>query len=186
MDEIIINLFKFNSVVLSILILSVTVFGVIVGSIGIYEGWLHSSGDDRFSTRRATVTGALLKMMIGGAAAVGAAVFYQLAGTFSVADDPTVKQVLNFGLGQSLSGTYCQRFQYSITIVFMILGTVAFFNGFRLAYQKSNGSQITWGQPINFFVGGVFCYFVNQITNMAAATLNMDIGLDKLCSALTS
>ncbi len=38
LTEIIINLFKANSILLSIMILSITIFGVIVGGMGLLEG----------------------------------------------------------------------------------------------------------------------------------------------------
>ena len=72
LTEIIINLFKANSILLSIMILSITIFGVIVGGMGLLEGYQYTSGNSRFSTRQATFTGAIMKLALGSAAAMGA------------------------------------------------------------------------------------------------------------------
>jgi hypothetical protein len=181
--EAIINLFKFNSVFLSIMILSITIFGVIVGGVGLLEGYQYSSGNSRFSTRQATFTGAIMKMAIGSAAALGAVVFYRMAGTFSLADDQTTSNVLDYAQNRSITGTYCQQFQYSVTLIWMIIGTVALFNAARTAYRKSNGEMITWGQPIAYLIGGIMCYFVNGITAMVANTIGLEVGLDNMCKA---
>ncbi|NSX94430.1 hypothetical protein [Agrobacterium tumefaciens] len=181
--EAIINLFKFNSVFLSIMILSITIFGVIVGGVGLLEGYQYSSGNNRFSTRQATFTGAIMKMTIGSAAALGAVVFYRMAGTFSLADDPTTSNVLDFAQQRSITGTYCQQFQYSVTLIWMIIGTVALFNAARTAYRKSNGEMIPWGQPIAYLIGGIMCYFVNGITAMVANSIGLEVGLDNMCKA---
>lgn len=181
--QIIINIFKFNSIFFAIMILSITLFGVIVGGMGLIEGYQHTTGNHRFSTRQATFTGALMKLAIGSAAAIGAVIFYQIGGTFSLSNDPTAKNVLDFAQSGSVTGTYCQKFQYSVTLIWMILGTVALFNAARLSYRKSNGEMIAWGQPINYLIGGVMCYFVNAITAMAAKTVGLEVGLDNLCKA---
>lgn len=181
--EAIINLFKFNSVFLSIMILSITIFGVIVGGVGLLEGYQYSSGNNRFSTRQATFTGAIMKMTIGSAAALGAVVFYRMAGTFSLADDPTTSNVLDFAQQRSITGTYCQQFQYSVTLIWMIIGTVALFNAARTAYRKSNGEMIPWGQPVAYLIGGIMCYFVNGITSMVANSIGLEVGLDNMCKA---
>lgn len=181
--EVIINLFKFNSVLLAIIILSITIFGVIVGGLGLLEGYQYTSGNSRFSTRQATFTGAIMKMAIGSAAAMGAVIFYRMAGTFSLADDPTTSNVLDYAQSGSISGTYCQQFQYSVTLIWMIIGTVALLNAARSAYKKSNGEMVSWSTPIYYLIGGIMCYFVNGITAMAANTIGLEVGLDNMCKA---
>lgn len=183
LSEVIINLFSVNSIIFAIMILSITVFGLIMGAMGLLEGYNYTTGNDRFSTRHATFSGSIMKLVLGSAAAVGAVLFYQMAGTFAVADDPTTANVLNYAQQRSISGTYCQQFHYSVTLIWMIIGTVALFNAFRTAYQKSNGETISWGTPIAYFIAGVLCYFVNGITAMAANTIGLNVGLDNLCRA---
>jgi hypothetical protein len=183
LTEIIVNLFKFNSIFFAVMILSITLFGVIVGGMGLLEGYQYSSGNHRFSTRQSTFTGAIMKMALGSAAAIGAVVFYRMAGTFSLADDPTTSNVLDYAQQGSITGTYCEQFQYSVTLIWMIIGTVALFNAARSAYRKSNGEMITWGQPVAYLIGGIMCYFVNGITAMAAKTIGLEVGLDNMCRA---
>lgn len=183
LSTIIVNLFSFNSILLSIMILSITLFGVIVGGLGLVEGYQYSTGDHRFSTRNATLTGFLSKMAIGGGAAVGAVLFYQMGTTFAVSGDPTTSSVLDFARKQSISGTYCEQFRYSITLIWMIIGTVALFNAFTTWTRKSNGEMIPARTPILYLVGGVLCYFVNGVTAMAAKTIGLDVGLENMCRA---
>jgi len=183
LTEIIINLFKANSILLSIMILSITIFGVIVGGMGLLEGYQYTSGNARFSTRQATFTGAIMKLALGSAAALGAVVFYRMAGTFSLADDPTTSNVLDFAQSGSITGTYCQQFQYSVTLIWMIIGTVALFNAARSAYRKSNGEMVPWSTPVYYLIGGIMCYFVNGITAMLAKTIGLEVGLDNMCRA---
>ncbi|GAA5544271.1 MULTISPECIES: hypothetical protein [Hyphomicrobiales] len=183
LTQIIINIFSFNSIVFSIMILSITLFGVIVGGMGLIEGYAYTTGNSRFSTRQASFSGALMKLAIGSAAAVGAVIFYQIGGTFSLGQNETTRNVLDYAQNGSISGTYCQQFHYSVTIIWMLIGTVALFNAARTAYRKSNGEMITWGQPILYLLGGIMCYFVNDITSMAANTIGLQVGLDNLCKA---
>lgn len=183
LTEIIISLFKANSVLLSIMILSITLFGVIVGGMGLLEGYQYTSGNSRFSTRSATFTGAIMKLALGSAAAMGAVVFYRMAGTFSLADDPTTSNVLDYAQSGSITGTYCQQFQYSVTLIWMIIGTVALFNAARSAYRKSNGEMVPWSTPIYYLIGGIMCYFVNGITAMVANTIGLEVGLENMCKA---
>lgn len=183
LTEIIINLFKFNSILLSIMILSITIFGVIVGGMGLLEGYQYTSGNSRFSTRQPTFTGAIMKLALGSAAAMGAVIFYRLAGTFSLAEDTTTSNVLDFAQNGSVSGTYCQQFQYSVTLIWMVIGTVAIFNAARSAYKKSNGEMVPWSTPVAYLIGGIMCYFVNGITAMIANTIGLEVGLDNLCKA---
>lgn len=183
LTEIIINLFKANSILLSIMILSITIFGVIVGGMGLLEGYQYTSGNSRFSTRQATFTGAIMKLALGSAAAMGAVIFYRLAGTFSLAEDATTSNVLDYAQSGSITGTYCQQFQYSLTLIWMIIGTVALFNAARSAYRKSNGEMVPWSTPVYYLIGGIMCYFVNGITAMAANTIGLEVGLDNMCKA---
>ncbi len=183
LTEIIINLFKANSILLSIMILSITIFGVIVGGMGLLEGYQYTSGNSRFSTRQATFTGAIMKLALGSAAAMGAVIFYRLAGTFSLAEDATTSNVLDYAQSGSITGTYCQQFQYSVTLIWMIIGTVALFNAARSAYRKSNGEMVPWSTPVYYLIGGIMCYFVNGITAMAANTIGLEVGLDNMCKA---
>ncbi|MCA1869567.1 hypothetical protein HW571_28560 [Agrobacterium genomosp. 3] len=183
LTEIIINLFKANSILLSIMILSITIFGVIVGGMGLLEGYQYTSGNSRFSTRQATFTGAIMKLALGSAAAMGAVIFYRLAGTFSLAEDATTSNVLDYAQSGSITGTYCQQFQYSVTLIWMIIGTVALFNAARSAYRKSNGEMVPWSTPVYYLIGGIMCYFVNGITAMIANTIGLEVGLDNMCKA---
>jgi len=183
LTEIIINLFKANSILLSIMILSITIFGVIVGGMGLLEGYQYTSGNSRFSTRQATFTGAIMKLALGSAAAMGAVIFYRLAGTFSLAEDATTSNVLDYAQSGSITGTYCQQFQYSVTLIWMIIGTVALFNAARSAYRKSNGEMMPWSTPVYYLIGGIMCYFVNGITAMIANTIGLEVGLDNMCKA---
>jgi hypothetical protein len=183
LTEIIISLFKANSVLLSIMILSITLFGVIVGGMGLLEGYQYTSGNSRFSTRAATFTGAIMKLALGSAAAMGAVVFYRMAGTFSLADDPTTSNVLDYAQSGSITGTYCQQFQYSVTLIWMIIGTVALFNAARSAYRKSNGEMVPWSTPVYYLIGGIMCYFVNGITAMVSNTIGLEVGLENMCKA---
>jgi hypothetical protein len=183
LTEIIINLFIANSILLSIMILSITIFGVIVGGMGLLEGYQYTSGNSRFSTRQATFTGAIMKLALGSAAAMGAVIFYRLAGTFSLAEDATTSNVLDYAQSGSITGTYCQQFQYSVTLIWMIIGTVALFNAARSAYRKSNGEMVPWSTPVYYLIGGIMCYFVNGITAMAANTIGLEVGLDNMCKA---
>lgn len=183
LTEIIINLFKANSILLSIMILSITLFGVIVGGMGLLEGYQYTSGNSRFSTRQATFTGAIMKLALGSAAAMGAVIFYRLAGTFSLAEDATTSNVLDYAQSGSITGTYCQQFQYSVTLIWMIIGTVALFNAARSAYRKSNGEMVPWSTPVYYLIGGIMCYFVNGITAMIANTIGLEVGLDNMCKA---
>lgn len=183
LSEIIINLFKANSIFLSIMILSITIFGVIVGGMGLLEGYQYTSGNSRFSTRQATFTGAIMKLTLGSAAAMGAVIFYRLAGTFSLAEDATTSNVLDYAQSGSITGTYCQQFQYSVTLIWMIIGTVALFNAARSTYRKSNGEILPWSTPVYYLIGGVMCYFVNGITAMIANTIGLEVGLDNMCKA---
>lgn len=183
LTEIIINLFKANSILLSIMILSITIFGVIVGGMGLLEGYQYTSGNSRFSTRQATFTGAIMKLALGSAAAMGAVIFYRLAGTFSLAEDATTSNVLDYAQSGSITGTYCQQFQYSVTLIWMIIGTVALFNAARSAYRKSNGEMVPWSTPVYYLIGGIMCYFVNGITAMIANTIGLEVGLDNMCKS---
>ncbi len=147
------------------------------------EGYQYTSGNSRFSTRQATFTGAIMKLALGSAAAMGAVIFYRLAGTFSLAEDATTSNVLDYAQSGSITGTYCQQFQYSVTLIWMIIGTVALFNAARSAYRKSNGEMVPWSTPVYYLIGGIMCYFVNGITAMIANTIGLEVGLDNMCKA---
>jgi len=183
LSEIIINIFSFNAILFSILILSITLFGVIVGGMGLIEGYQYTTGNTRFSTRQSSFSGALMKMAIGSAAAIGAVVFYQMSGTFSLGQDSTTKNVLDYTQTGTLTGTYCEKFHYSVTLIWMIIGTVALFNAARSAYRKSNGEMITWGSPFAYLIAGIMCYSVNGLTAMVAKTIGLEVGIDNLCRA---
>ncbi|MCC0018448.1 hypothetical protein [Mesorhizobium denitrificans] len=183
LSQIIINLFSFNAILFAIMILAITIFGVVVGGMGLLEGYVYTTGNARFSTRQASFSGAIMKLAIGSAAAIGAIIFYQIAGTFSVGTDATAKNVLDFAQNGSISGSYCEQFRYSVTLIWMIIGTVALFNAARTAYRKSNGEMITWGQPILYLLAGVGCYFVNAITMMGANTTGLNMGIENMCKA---
>ena len=106
-----------------------------------------------------------------------------LAGTFSLAEDATTSNVLDYAQSGSITGTYCQQFQYSVTLIWMIIGTVALFNAARSAYRKSNGEMVPWSTPVYYLIGGIMCYFVNGITAMIANTIGLEVGLDNMCKA---
>ena len=102
-----------------------------------------------------------------------------IAASRSVCDTP----VLDYAQSGSITGTYCQQFQYSVTLIWMIIGTVALFNAARSAYRKSNGEMVPWSTPVYYLIGGIMCYFVNGITAMIANTIGLEVGLDNMCKA---
>lgn len=127
---------------------------------------------------------ALVRLIIGGFMIVPSVTLWHAAGVFLDGGDSTAGDLLTYvSTGASITG--CDNFARAIQLGFMFVGAIAIYRAYRNADDAAKGfNREGYRQAVVFFIGGLGCFFIDDLMDVVGNELGFDIGFDYLCTAL--
>lgn len=153
---------------------------------GLYMGYTQATAGARgqsYGQGAPTPWKALGLFLLGGALSVPLVLLWDVAGTFVLGGDETYN-MLSY-LPPPSSNPWCERVKAAVVLFFMCMGITAWgwagvLANDRIRYQ-AQGATI---RILTFALGGVLCFFVNDIAVLLSNTLGLDITLDNVCTIM--
>lgn len=183
------NLATAFPVAIVLVITIIALFGLWIGLEAVFHLWKHVTGDvDGHITPKSQIPA---RLILSAAMIVAPLVMWDFANTLVAGGQQTASMmtdVFAYSGGNSGTGTlaYCKQFSTAITLFFMLLGLI----GIGYAFNSANavmagvGKTHGYGQAWIFFIGGVLCFFVNDVAVILSNTIGLQIGLTNICAAL--
>lgn len=155
--------------------------GLTIGILTLIDAYQHAVGE--MSPRLPSKGSIPVRLFLAGALVVSPLLLWRAANTFVLGGDKTADMFSYIGGGENTP--YCDLFHQSLAYFFMFVGSIAIataaiqVNG--IATGHSNRSVFG---PIVFFIGGVLCFFIDDVGQIIGNTIGMEITLDNICANL--
>lgn len=131
-----------------------------------------------------TVSGSLVRIVIGGLMVVPSAVLWRAADLFLEGATATEASVLAY-IGGTTPTETCERFGAAIQLMFLVVGLIAIYFAFRNADDQARGfNRNGYRTAVPYAIGGLGCIFIEDIFVILGNTFEIDVGLSQLCVAL--
>ena len=155
--------------------------GLTIGIVAIFDAYQHAVGE--MSPRLASKGSIPFRLILAGAMVVSPLILWRAANTFVLGGDETY-DMFSYTAGNQ-NTPYCQLFHQSLSFFFMFIGSVAIATAAIQANSLANGrSNNSWFGPAVFFIGGILCFFIDDVGMIIGNTIGMEISLDNICKAM--
>jgi hypothetical protein len=131
-----------------------------------------------------TGNGVVVRLFLGGLMVIPSITLWRFAEVFMGGGGETESTLLSY---VSETGTIagCDNFGRAITLGFMTMGAVAIFKAFQVADDVAKGfSRDGYRRAVMFAIGGLGCFFIQDLMSVVGAELGYDVGFDALCVAI--
>ena len=131
-----------------------------------------------------TVSGSMIRVLIGGFMVVPSAVLWRSADAF-LGGAPTSEASVLAYISGTLPTTTCDRFGAAVQLMFLIVGLMAIFFAFRNADDQARGfDRNGYRQAVPRAIGGLLCIFIPDIFDILSDATGVDLGMANLCTVL--
>lgn len=163
----------------------------IIGLFGLYTGY-RALYDAYRTVRGDQAPGIMPKeailpvLFLAGAAIVVPVVLWQGANTFVLGGSQTYNMFSY--LQDTNTDSTCTNLSRALTQLCMLMGSLSVLRAGLLAYSRQTepGRGLSYSGPITYFVGGVFLFFINDLTWLISNTAHVSLGMDSICTALST
>lgn len=123
------------------------------------------------------------RLMLAGAMVVAPVLVWNAANTFVLGGDATYDM---FSYVKSAKNTpYCQTFEISLTMFFVLIGTISIGSGCYILNQiAAKRTQKSMASALTLLIGGIFLIFANDTAQIIGNTVSMDISFENICRNL--
>lgn len=165
----------------------VMVLIALVGSIIVLRAFMDLykmlSEDMNRTPDGATVSGSLVRVLIGGLMVVPSAVLWRSADMLLGGGTATETAVLSYIGGVTPTAT-CDRFAGAIQLMFLVVGLIALYNAFQNWNDQARGFNSNGVRTaIPYAIGGLGCIFIIDIFAIIGTAFGVNAGLTQLCGA---
>lgn len=131
-----------------------------------------------------SVGGPMIRILLGGLMVTPSVTLWRAADAFLQGGGTTESDILAYISGSGGTPSYCERFSDAIQLAFMLVGLIGIYMAYRNADDQARGFNPNgYRTAVPYFLGGLACFFVNDIIGVVGATLGIDVGFDALCAA---
>lgn len=175
------ELSTFWNVFTTLLYMLIALGGIIIAGMALWDLRTHLLGIT--SPDLAPIGSVPVRLLLAGAMIVAPVLVWNAANTFVLGGDITYDM---FSYTKSPKTTpYCEMFEYSLTLFFVLIGTISIGTACYLVNQiAAKKSQKSIGSALILFVGGVLLIFSNDTAQIIGNTIGMDISLANICRNL--
>ncbi|KXV69857.1 hypothetical protein AD951_04770 [Acetobacter malorum] len=162
----------------------------IIGLFGLYAG--YKALYDAYRTVRGDQAPGIMPkeailpvLFLAGGAIVVPVVLWQGANTFVLGGTQTYNMFSY--LQQTDTDSTCTNLSRALTQLCMFMGSLSVLRAAVLIYgrQTEPGRGLSYTAPLNYFVGGIFLFFINDLTWLISNTAGISLGMDSICTALS-
>jgi len=183
LTQMFVNLSETFPLIVNLVFLLMALFGLFVGFRGLQSLYVLASGDQRFTNHPPSFEGGFAQIALGGALAVAPVLLWRAANTFVLGGEVT-QSLFNYG-SVPQSGN-CDAIRIALSYFFMAIGAVAWFCGGLQLYDGTRGHSRRGGSAALYLIGGVLCFFINDVAVIAGNTLGMSVSLENVCKSFGS
>lgn len=134
--------------------------------------------------QQGTVGGNMVRILLGGLMVTPSVTLWRAADAFLQGGGTTESDILAYISGPGGTPSYCERFSDAIQLAFMLVGLIGIYMAYRNADDQARGFNSNgYRTAVPYFLGGLACFFVNDIIGVVGATLGIEVGFDALCAA---
>lgn len=156
--------------------------GIVTIGLGLYN--LYQIASDGPQPGGATEGGSFVRIVLGGFMVIPSITLWHAANVFLDGGDSTAEDLLAYATGAGAI-TGCDNFSRAIQLGFMLMGCIAIYRAFRNADDQAKGfSRDGYRTAVIYFIGGIGCFFINDLMHVVGNELGFDIGFEELCSAV--
>ena len=131
-----------------------------------------------------TFGGPLIRILLGALMVTPSVTLWSAADAFLQGGGTTESDILAYISGPSGIPSYCERFANAVQLVFMLVGLIGIYMAYRSADDQARGfSPNGYRTAVPYALGGLACFFVDDIIAVVGVTLGIDVGFDALCAA---
>lgn len=163
-------------------ILLAALVGLVITAIALIDIYVILVGESRYTNRQPSWWGAITRILLGGALACLSGLLWVAGDTFANGGSQTA-EIFNYGGGGGSS--YCDQIRIALSLLFMLVGTIAYLRAGLLINQRANGASMhTGGNPWVFVIAGTLVFFVSDVISAIGTTFGMDLGMAAVCRSL--
>ena len=182
LSQMIISLSEVFPLVTQLMFLLMAVLGLWVGFRGLSGLYALSTGETKFSNHPPTYDAIFGQLMLAGALVVAPVVFWRFANTFVLGGQQTYDM---FIIGSaSNDASYCKQIHGAISWFFMALGAIAWVFAALQLYDATRGERHRSGSATVYLVGGILCFFINDVSQLISATVGMEVTFENVCTIM--
>lgn len=154
-------------------------------ALALYQLYRNLSADAYQSTGQLQpVGGSMIRMLLGGLMVTPSVTLWRAADAFLRGGGRTASDVLSYIDGGGGATVYCQNFGDMIQLIFMVVGLIGIFQGYRHADDQARGLNPTgYRTAVVYLFGGLACFMINDLVAIGGRTFDMNWGFDQLCAA---
>lgn len=131
-----------------------------------------------------SVSGPMIRILLGGLMVTPSVTLWRAADAFLQGGGTTQSDILSYISGPAGTPGYCERFADAIQLAFMLVGLIGLYMAYRNADDQARGFNPNgYRTAVPYFLGGLACFFINDVIAVIGATLGMNVGFDALCAA---
>ncbi len=156
--------------------------GLTIGILALADAYQHAIGE--VSPRLPSKGSIPFRLLLAGAMVVSPLLLWRAANTFVLGGNRTYDMFSYVEAGENTP--YCDLFHQSLTYFFMFIGSIAIATAAVQANGIATGrnNKSAFG-PVVFFIGGVLCFFIDDVGAIIGNTVGMDITLENICANLS-
>ncbi len=182
LSQMLISLTQVFPLVTQLMFLLMAVMGLWVGFKGLQGLYALSTGETKFSNRSPSYDSAFGQLVLAGALVVAPVVFWRFANTFVLGGQQTYDM---FIIGSaSKDASYCKQIHGAISWFFMALGAIAWVFASLQLYDATRGERLRSGSATVYLVGGILCFFINDVSTLISATVGMEVTFENVCTIM--
>jgi hypothetical protein len=131
-----------------------------------------------------TGNGVVVRLFVGALMVIPSITLWRAAEVFMGGGGETETTLLAY-VSESGSVAGCDNFGRAITLGFMFMGALAILRSGQVADDVAKGfSREGYRRAVMFFIGGICCFFINDIMEVVGNELGYDVGIEQLCTAI--
>lgn len=161
----------------------IALVGTVIVLFAFMDMYKMLSEDMNQTPEGATVSGSMIRVLIGGLMVVPSAVLWRSADLLLGGGTATETSVLSYISGVTPTAT-CDRFGTAIQLMFLVVGLIALYNAFQNWNDQARGfNRNGIRTAIPYAIGGLGCIFIIDIFAIIGEAFGVDAGFTQLCAA---
>lgn len=182
LDDILVNLGTAFPWAANLVLVLMAVTGIVVVGLGLIDFYNMAALPGR---HRATVVGAVTKLLVGAAMTVATILMWQTGNTLVLTGGNPADAFTYLPPTDESAAARCESARSVVVLAFVFIGCWAWYRGFLLTYQTAAGTRRAGARVIaTLFIAGTVCLFLTSTSRIVGNTLGLNAGINEVCRLL--
>lgn len=182
LDDMLVNLGTAFPWAANLVLVLMAVTGIGVVGLGIIDFYSMAAFPER---HRATVTGAIVKVLVGAAMTVAPVLMWQTGNTLVLTGGNPADAFTYLPPTNESAIARCEATRSVVVLAFVFIGCWAWYRAFVLLYQTAGGTRrvASWVIP-TLIISGTICVFLTSTSRVVGNTVGLNAGIGEVCKIL--